>query len=300
MTTPDQKLVQYLAEARASEHALTRVLQAQIAMTPHGSYRSLLEQHLTETKAHADRVGERIKALDGRSNPVTAVIGFWEDMLGQTVAVGKSQLDLLRGSGGDEKVLKNAKDTCATESLEIATYAAIEALARRLDDEPTARLAAEIRAEEERMLDSVLRELPRLTGAVVGAEIDGEPSYDVTETGVADAIRDVVDPEPPFAGYDDLTAEQITERLPGVSQADLVKVETYERRGPDRTTVLARVQALRGDEPWAGYDEQTVDEVRQRLSEADEDRLAAVRAYERGHKDRVGVLRATERGATTA
>jgi ferritin-like metal-binding protein YciE len=299
MTAPEQKLVQYLAEARAAEHALTRVLQAQIAMTPRGSYRSLLERHLSETRVHADRVGERIRALNGRSNPITAAIGLWEDVLGQTVAVGKSQLDLLRGSGGEEKVLKNAKDTCATESLEIATYSAIESVARRLDDDATARLAAEIRAEEERMLDDVMRELPRLAGAVVGAEIEGEPSYDVTETGAADMIREVVAPEPPIAGYDDLTAEQITQRLPGLSQADLANVEAYERGEQGRTTVLDRVQTLRGDEPWVGYDEQTVHDIRKRLSDADDDRLAAVRAYERAHKDRVGVMRATERHTAT-
>ena len=34
-----QKVVQYLNEAHAMEHALVRVLQSQIAMTPRGTYR---------------------------------------------------------------------------------------------------------------------------------------------------------------------------------------------------------------------------------------------------------------------
>ena len=42
----EQKVVQYLGEARASENALVRVLQSQIAMTPSGSYRSGLETHV--------------------------------------------------------------------------------------------------------------------------------------------------------------------------------------------------------------------------------------------------------------
>ena len=45
-----QKVVQYLSEARASEDALVRVLQSQIAMTPRGSYRSILEAHLDQTR----------------------------------------------------------------------------------------------------------------------------------------------------------------------------------------------------------------------------------------------------------
>ena len=46
-----QKVVQYLNEARASEDALIRVLQSQIAMTPRGSYRSDLETHLDQTRS---------------------------------------------------------------------------------------------------------------------------------------------------------------------------------------------------------------------------------------------------------
>ena len=49
----NQKVVQYLDEAHASEQALVRVLQAQIAMTPRGSYRTALETHLDDTRSHA-------------------------------------------------------------------------------------------------------------------------------------------------------------------------------------------------------------------------------------------------------
>ncbi len=78
-------------------------------------------------------MGERLKALDQGSNPLMAVVGFWEDVVGQALAFSKTPFDLLRGSGGEEKVLKNAKDACATEALEIATYTAIERLARSVE-----------------------------------------------------------------------------------------------------------------------------------------------------------------------
>src|SRR6478752_5506187 len=112
-----QKVLQYLNEAHAHEHALVRVLQSQIAMTPRGSYRSALEKHLEETRDHADRVG------------------LVETAIGQALALGKTPFDLLRGTGGEEKVLKNAKDASATEALEIATYTALERLADRAGDE---------------------------------------------------------------------------------------------------------------------------------------------------------------------
>ena len=101
----------------------------------------------------------------------------------------KTPFDLLRGFGGEEKILKNAKDTCATEALEIATYTAIEQLAEPVGDQKTARLAASIRADEERMLARVMRALRPLSEAVVGAEVDGDPSYDIGETGAAETAK---------------------------------------------------------------------------------------------------------------
>ena len=185
----ERKLVQYLGEAHASELGLTRVLQSQIAMTPSGSYRTALERHLAETRSHADRIERRLGELDGGRSVVGTGVALAEGAVAQVLALSKTPLDLLRGTGGEEKVLKNAKDTCATEALEIATYTAIEQLARQVGDEATARLAASIRAEEEAMLERVSGELPALTAAVVGAEVEGEPTYDVRRTGAAQTAR---------------------------------------------------------------------------------------------------------------
>jgi ferritin-like metal-binding protein YciE len=324
MSQSQQKLVQYLNEAHATEAGLVRVLQSQIAMTPRGSYRDLLENHLDETRNHAERVRNRIDELDGGANPLQAGVGAVETIFAQTLALWKTPFDLLRGTSGEEKILKNAKDTSATEALEIATYVALERLATAVGDDVTARLAKSIRADEERMLERVTREIPKLAAAVVGAEIEDDPSYDVTKTGAADAARTATRRSTarakratrkvpgaaraqgaakgavasagdlPIARYDKLTAEEITGRLNELSQADLAKVAVYERKNDNRSTVLERISSLQGDEPWAGYDELTVDEVRAALGD-DEQRIKRVREYERAHKNRTSVLEATER-----
>ena len=189
-------------------------------------------------------------------------------------------------------MLKNAKDAYATEALEIATYTAIERLAAAVGDDETAKLAASIRADEEKMLERILREIPKLTDAVVRAEVKGNPSYDVTKTGAADTVREageaakstarttttqakrtarqarkvpgVAQAEGQIKGavasegdlaiarYDKLTAEEIIGRLAELSQIDLAKIDAYERKNQNRTTVLSRITTLRGDEPWAG------------------------------------------------
>jgi len=78
------------------------VLSSQIAMTPRGPHRTALENHLRETRDHADRVGNRRKALGGGSGPLGSVIGLAETVIGQVLAIGKTPIDLVRGSGGEE------------------------------------------------------------------------------------------------------------------------------------------------------------------------------------------------------
>jgi ferritin-like metal-binding protein YciE len=324
-----QKIVQYLNEAHGAELGLVRQLQAQIAMTPKGQYRNGLETHLGETRRHAERVEARLAALGEGNNPLQAGLGAVESLIGQALALTKTPLDLIRGTGGEEKVLKNAKDSCAAEALEIGTYTALARLARTAGDGKTEQLAKSILADEQRMLDRLLREIPRLTDAVARAEFDGNGSYDVTETGAADALREVrgtakrtarqarkvpgvaraegtvkgavaSESDLAIAKYDSLSADEILGKLAELSQVDLAKVNAYERKNQNRSTVTSRIDSLQANEPWPGYDELAVDEVRAVLSEGDDTRIKAVRTYERKHKNRAGVLQATERELSNA
>ena len=335
-----QKIVQYLNEAHGSELALVRQLQAQIAMTPRGSYRDGLETHLNETRRHAERLERRLSELGQGNNPLQVGLGAVQSVIGQALALTKTPLDLVRGSGGEEKVLKNAKDSCAAEAQEIATYTAIARLARTAGDATTERLAKSVLGDEQKMLDRLLKEIPRLTDAVTRAEFDGESSYDVTETGAADTVREVGGTakrtarrgagqakrtarqarkvpgvaraegtvkgavasasDLAIANYDSLSAEEVQEKLSELSQIDLAKVNAYERKNQNRSTITSRIDSLQGDEPWPGYDELSVDEVRAVLSEGDDGRVKDVRAYERKHKARAGVIQATERELSNA
>ncbi len=266
------------------------------------------------------------------------VVGFWEDLIGQALALSKTPLDLLRGSGGEEKVLKNAKDACATEALEIATYTAIERLARSVGDDETADLAQRILADEERMLERIMREIPKLTEAVVRAEVKGEPSYDITTTGAGrggqrgrrgdqDAARKTTPPptharqarnvpgvaqvegeikgavagedDLAIARYDTLTADEITAKLPG-SRRSIWPRSTPTSAEPGPHHDPQPDHCLRGDEPWPGYDELTAPEVQAILADADDERVKEVLSYERAHKDRAGVRTAAEREVTNA
>ena len=190
------------------------------------------------------------------------------------------------------------------------------------------------------MLERIMREIPRLTDAVIGADVEGEPSYDITKTGAADAVREVgsevkqaarkaqtevkstarqarkipgvaqvegqvkgavaSEEDLAIARYDSLTAGEIVSKLPELSQIDLAQIDSYERKNDNRTTVLSRVSALRRAEPWPGYDELTVSEIEAVLDDGDEQHAKDVVAYERAHKNRAGVLKSAERESANA
>ena len=98
-----------------------------------------------------------------------------------------------------------------------------------------------------------------------------------------------------ISAYDSLSADEVQEKLSELSQVDLAKVNAYERKNQNRSTVTSRIDSLQANEPWPGYDELSVDEVRAVVAEGDDTRIKAVRDYERKHKNRAGVLQTTER-----
>ena len=262
-------VAQYLGEAHATEAALVTTLQAHITMTPQGDYRRLLERHLDETRQHAAAVERRLAQLGEGRGLVGAAVALVETAVGQVLALSKGPVDLLRGASGEEKLLKNAKDECATEALEIATYDALEAAATAIGDDETAELARRHRAEEEQMLAGLRELIPALTEATIRERVGGEALFDPSTTGAADNVRDLAgrtrrfardaagsaaegesgdegdDDEAPISGYDRLSAAQVIARLRDIPTEQLDAVAAYERAHRDRSSVIARVEQLR-------------------------------------------------------
>jgi ferritin-like metal-binding protein YciE len=175
----DAKLIQYLNEAYGKERQLETALEAHIGMATRDAYKKRLKQHLSETKSHAREVERRIKQLGGEAETVSVpgpdVVGeaasVVQDVAQRGVALAQGSLQAVRGTGTEEKQLKNAKDEYSDEAQEIATYTAIETLASSVGDRTTAKLARTIRRQEERMASFLERLIPQLTKAVVQAEI---------------------------------------------------------------------------------------------------------------------------------
>ena len=264
---PDDKIAQALAEAHALEAALLQTLTAHVAITPRSEYRDLLERHADETRAHLERVAARLRDLGQTRNPLQLAYGVAQTAVGQVVAAGKFPVDLLRGTGSEDKLLKNAKDEVASEALEIATYDALEALATAAGDDRTAALAREHRAEEEAMLAGLRELLPQLTRDAYAADVAEEPDDDppapaparasggsgpgagavAKARAVASEVREVRDATLPIEDYDELTADQIVPKLRLLTANGLARVEEHERAGRQRKRILDRIAKLRSD-----------------------------------------------------
>ena len=240
-------------------------------------------------------------------------------------------------------MLKNAKDACATEALEIATYTALERLAAPSATTRPRKLAASIRADEEKMLAARPARDPEADRRRRARRHRRQrPSYDIAKTGAADARPRGRRRRQGDRAQDDRKAAKRTARqarkVPGVAQRRGPDQGRRRLRGRPRDRALrladgrgdhrsarpssrrstwrrstptsartrtarrssSRITSLRGDEPWAGYDELTVAEVQAVLSEGDDERVKQVRTYERAHKNRAGVLNAAERELANA
>lgn len=182
LSASSSKLVQYLNEAYGKEKELETALVAHIAMTTRAPYKKRLREHLTETKRHARELEKRVKRLGGTPqtvpieglDPIAKGAGAAVGLAGRAVAVAQGPLHAIRGTGEQEKMLKNAKSEYSDEHEEIATYSAIETLAEALGDGETAKLARAIRREEERMAAFLERQIPILAKAVAQAEVPPE------------------------------------------------------------------------------------------------------------------------------
>jgi ferritin-like metal-binding protein YciE len=163
------KLVQYLSEAYAKEKELEVALEAHIEMTTRMPYKKRLREHLKETKQHAKSLERRIKKIGGGGPQLIDKVAG--QAAGKVKSLAKGPMHALRGVGEAEKMLKNAKTEYFNEHEEIATYTALETLAEQLGDKETAKLAREIRRDEERMAKFLAGQIPILTKAVVQEEV---------------------------------------------------------------------------------------------------------------------------------
>jgi hypothetical protein len=128
-----------------------------------------------------------------------------------------------------------------------------------------------------------------MTLADQARKIPGVTAIEGAVTGVLTSEKDL-----PIADYDKQTAHDIVAQLKTVSQRELRLIGAYEAKHENRVTITNRITALTGVEPWSGYDKQNVAGITAALAGHDAQTARNAGSYERGHRDRAGVLEAVE------
>jgi len=186
----DATVVRFLNDAYAKEKQLEVALQADLEVTTRDDYAKRLKDHLKETSSHASQLSKRITQLGG--NPETISLpgpeglakaaGGVSEVIGKAKAAAQGPLHAVRGSGEQEKMLRNARTQYRDEADEIAIYTVIDSLATATGDKQTAKLARDIMRQEERMqqfLGKLLRELSVdfAHDEIPVSEIEGQASH---------------------------------------------------------------------------------------------------------------------------
>jgi ferritin-like metal-binding protein YciE len=177
----DAVLVKYLNEAYGKEKQLETNLAALIGRAQnHKTLKKGLQDHLKVTKGQARDLERRIKALGGRAEAgpdlpgpeaLTGAGSAVANVANRAVAMAKGPVQMLRGTGEADNMLRNVRDAFWNEAEEIAHYNLIESLAEKLRDRDTVQLAKRFRREEERMQKFLERQIKSLVGEVVKDEV---------------------------------------------------------------------------------------------------------------------------------
>lgn len=301
-------LVQYLREARATEAGLTQTLQVHIAATPPSDHRERLERHLETTRSHEQMLAARLRELED-GDPLRQALDLVYAPIGYSLGIARgatramlSVLDLPRTlllrepePSPADRVLRNVRAESASSALELATYTAIERLAEAEGDEKTARMAAQMRADEEEMAaylrDAVVELSDRLAGRSAPSTADSaHGTGDRAQNG--NGATPAPEPPPPIPNLQSPIPE--TREAPTapthVSEEPELVAEFAEPGAEDEAGAEVGIE-----EPWEGYDRMKAAEIEQRLADASDELVAVVRLYEGAGRNRQTVVRAAER-----
>ena len=145
-------LIAWLNDAHGMENALIQILEHQSKDAQnYPQVQAKLEQHLEQTRRHAQLVKDCVERLGGSTSAIKT---------GMSTLFGQMQA-LSTGPAQDE-LLKNALADYAAESFEVASYTALITAAQALNDQQTAQVCQQILQEDAAMARWIEQNLPTL------------------------------------------------------------------------------------------------------------------------------------------
>lgn len=145
-------VVAWLNDAHGMENALIKILEHQIKdAKDYPQVQAKLEQHLEQTRRHAELVKGCVENLGGHTSAVkTGMASLFGQM--QALSTGAAQ----------DEMMKNALADYAAENFEVASYTALIRAARELGDQQTASVCQQILQEDQAMANWLQQNLPTM------------------------------------------------------------------------------------------------------------------------------------------
>jgi ferritin-like metal-binding protein YciE len=151
--TGKEMLISWLNDAHGMENGLVKILEHQIKdAQDYPQMKTKLEQHLEQTRRHAQLVQSCVEALGGKTSAAKTVLA---SLFGQVQA-------LSTGMARDE-ILKNTLADYAAECYEVACYTSIIEGAKALGEQQTVNVCQQILQEDEEMASWLYKNLPATT-----------------------------------------------------------------------------------------------------------------------------------------
>jgi ferritin-like metal-binding protein YciE len=145
-----EQVTAWLKDAYSMEMGLIPILQNHAGdAKDYPQVRARIEQHVEETRHHAEMVKSRIEGLGENVSAVKTALG---GIIGtvQSVATGPFK----------DELVKNALSDFAAENFEIACYKALVVAAQQTGDQETVRVCQQILQEDEAMARWLDQNLP--------------------------------------------------------------------------------------------------------------------------------------------
>src|SRR3954462_7825533 len=134
-----ETVIAWLNDAHALELNLVQVLEHRVQDTKdHPQMQMKIQQHLEQTRRHAELVKGCIERLGGSTSAVKSAMGQISGLF-QGVSTGMAK----------DEMVKNALADYASEHFEIASYTSLIAGAQAIGDQQTAAVCRQILRDEE-------------------------------------------------------------------------------------------------------------------------------------------------------
>lgn len=150
-------LIAWLNDAYGMELGIVEVLERHAASAAdHPHVQAGLQQHLEQTRQHAELVKGCVERLGGETSAVKSGMA----------SLGGAMQGMMARLASDE-LIKNALQDYGTEHFEIACYTSLRTAATAIGDDQTAQVADHILQDEMMMAEQLLKLIPSITNEMM-------------------------------------------------------------------------------------------------------------------------------------